>query len=214
MSQRNPIIIFSAFSIPAVVLADCLWVCCTRGPWNYYWLFAVGCWAVLRIYWILAARNTKPVSVSTLHSLVFAAEFLLYSLPLSSIPILGLRFMPHFSVVDASGAFLCAFGVGVAIWARRILGKSWNPVVTPRDCHALVQDGPYGIIRHPIYFGSILAAIGMILALGEVRALVLLVDIVVSFRRLTPEEKILRETYPKEYPEYERRVKRLLPCIW
>jgi protein-S-isoprenylcysteine O-methyltransferase Ste14 len=59
-----------------------------------------------------------------------------------------------------------------------------------------------------------MSAVGMILVLGEIRAFVLLFDIGVFFRRLKPEERILRATYPNEYPEYERRVKRLLPCVW
>jgi hypothetical protein len=28
------------------------------------------------------------------------------------------------------------------------------------------------------------------------------------------EESVLGATYPDEYPDYERRVKRLVPCIW
>jgi protein-S-isoprenylcysteine O-methyltransferase Ste14 len=198
----------------AVVFADCLLVCFTRGPWNYCWLFSVGCWAVLQIYWTFAARNTKPASVSKLRGFAFAAGFLLYSLPLSSIPILGLRFIPHFAVVEVLGAFLCASGVGVAIWSRRVLDKSWSPVVAIPDCHTLVQGGPYAIVRHPIYLGFMAAAVGMILALGEIRALVLLNDMGIFLRRLTPEEEILRARYPTEYPEYERRVKKLLPCVW
>jgi protein-S-isoprenylcysteine O-methyltransferase Ste14 len=200
--------------VMAVVFADCVLLRFMRGPWNYYWLFAVACWAGLNVYWTLAARNTKPVSGSRLQFAVFTAGFLLYSLPLGSIPILGQRLAPQFVAVEILGAVMCAFGVGFAIWSRRVLAESWSPVVTLRDCHALVQDGPYAIIRHPIYFGFIMSAVGMILVLGEVRALVLLFDIGVFFRRIKLEEEILRATYPNDYPEYERRVKRLLPCIW
>jgi protein-S-isoprenylcysteine O-methyltransferase Ste14 len=122
--------------------------------------------------------------------------------------------MPRFEALEILGAVTCAVGVGVAIWSRRVLAESWSPVVALRDFHALVRAGPYAIIRHPIYFGFMMSAVGMILVLGEIRALVLLFDIGVFFRRLKPEEGILRAKYPNEYPEYERRVKRLLPCIW
>jgi protein-S-isoprenylcysteine O-methyltransferase Ste14 len=197
-----------------VVLADCVLLRCMRGPWNYYWLFGVGCWAVLNIYWTLAGRKSKPVPGSRVHFLVFVAGFLLYCLPLGAVPILGWRFIPRLTALEMLGAFLCAFGVGFAIWARHILAESWSPVVTLRDGHVLVQDGPYAIMRHPIYFGFMVSAVGMILVLGEVRALVVLFDIGVFFRRMKPEEGLLRAKYPREYPEYERRVKRLLPHIW
>jgi protein-S-isoprenylcysteine O-methyltransferase Ste14 len=200
--------------VMAVVFADCILLRFMLGPWNYYWLFAVVCWAGLNVYWTLAARNTKPMPGSRSQFVVFVAGFLLYCLPLSSIPILGQRLAPQFAAVEILGAVMCAFGIGFAIWSRRVLAESWSPVVALRDCHALVQNGPYAIIRHPIYFGFIMAAVGMILVLGEVRALVLLFDIGVFFRRMKPEEEILRATYPDDYPEYERRVKRLLPCIW
>jgi protein-S-isoprenylcysteine O-methyltransferase Ste14 len=198
----------------AVVFVGCVLAGFVSGPWNYCWLFAIGCWAVLNVYWGLAARDTKLVPKSWLGGLAFVARVMLYCLPLSSIPILGQRFMPRFAALEILGAVLCAVGVGVAIWSRRILAESWSPVVALRDRHALVQAGPYAIIRHPIYFGFMMSAVGMILVLGEIRALVLLFDIGVFFRRLKPEESLLRATYPNEYPEYERRVKRLLPCVW
>jgi protein-S-isoprenylcysteine O-methyltransferase Ste14 len=198
----------------AVVFTDSILICFTHVPWSFCWLFAVGCLGVLNFYWTLSARNTKPVSGSKMHFLFFAASFMLYSLPLSLIPILGQRFMPRFAALEILGAVMCAVGVGVAIWSRRVLAESWSPVVALRDHHALVQAGPYAIIRHPIYFGFMMSAVGMILVLGEIRALVLLFDIGLFFRRMKPEERILRATYPNEYADYEGRVKRLLPYVW
>jgi protein-S-isoprenylcysteine O-methyltransferase Ste14 len=59
-----------------------------------------------------------------------------------------------------------------------------------------------------------LAAVGMFLVLGEVRALVCLCHVTQFFNKMRFEEGVLRETYPDEYPDYERRVKRLVPRIW
>jgi protein-S-isoprenylcysteine O-methyltransferase Ste14 len=146
--------------------------------------------------------------------LVSLAEFSLYALPLSSVPLLGWRFTPRIGAVEALGAVMCACGAGFAIWSRRALAESWNNVVALREGHALVQDGPYAMVRHPIYFGFLLVQTGMILALGEVRALVWVLDIVVFFRRIRPEERLLQARYPDEYAEYARRVKRLVPGIW
>ena len=175
------------------------------------------CWAVLDIYWALAARGTKPpvaVRQSRLALLAAILIYALYCLPLSSIPLLGQRIVPRFAAAEIVGAFMCAFGVGFAIWARHVLAESWNAAVTLHERHALVQAGPYAIVRHPIYFGFLVAAVGMVLVLGEVRALVLLFGIEVLLKKMGHEESILRMTFPDQYPQYERRVKRLLPYVW
>jgi len=86
--------------------------------------------------------------------------------------------------------------------------------VTLQERHALVRVGPYSIVRHPIYFGFLVAAVGMFLVFGEVRTLVCFCHASQFIKKLRSEERVLRATYPDEYPEYERRVKRLLPCIW
>jgi protein-S-isoprenylcysteine O-methyltransferase len=197
-----------------VVFADYLLALLTPGHWNHPWLFAIGCWAVLNGYWALANRKAKPVLSSPILWFVSVAEFLLYALPLSSLPLLGQRLAPRYTSLEVVGAAMCAFGVAFAIWARHVLAGSWNNVATLQNGHALVQHGPYALIRHPIYFGFMTSTVGLILVLPEVRALVLLTDIVFCFRKMKPEEKILRDTYPNDYPVYEQRVKRLLPCIW
>jgi len=199
-----------------VVLVDAVLLWVLPGPWNYYWLFAVGCWVVVNLYWAWAGRKAVPMlgRWSWAIWLLSVGEFMICCLPLSSVPILGQRSVPRFPVVEIVAAGMSALGTGLAIWARHILAKNWNNVPSLRDNHALVQQGPYAIIRHPIYAGFIMSAVGMILVLGEIRGLVLLIDIVVFFRRLKPEETILGSTYPSEYPAYERRTKRLIPFIW
>lgn len=188
-----------------------------QGTWNYYWLFTMVCWAVLDIYWALAARGAKPALTVGQNRLALPATVFIYSLyclPLSSIPVLGQRVVPRFAAVEILGAFMCAFGVGFAIWARHVLARSWSAAVTLHEGHVLVQDGPYAVVRHPIYFGFLVAAVGMVLVLGEVRGLVLLLGIEVLLKKMGHEESILRATFPDHYPEYERRVKRLLPRVW
>jgi protein-S-isoprenylcysteine O-methyltransferase Ste14 len=188
-----------------------------HGPWNYYWLFTMVCWAVLDISWALAARDVKPPVTVRQNRLALPTTLLIYALyclPLSSIPLLGQRFVPRFAAVEILGAFMCAFGIGFAIRARHVLAASWNAAVTLQEGHALVQDGPYAIVRHPIYFGFLVAAVGMVLVPGEVRALVLLFGIEVLLKKMGHEESILRATFPDQHPEYERRVKRLLPHVW
>lgn len=188
-----------------------------HGPWNYYWFFAMGCWLVLDAYWVVAARTTKPIVPPRQYRLAALASVvvhLLYCLPLSSVPWFGQQFLPRFVPVEMLGAFMCAVGVGFAIWARHVLAGSWNAAVTLQERHELVRSGPYAIVRHPVYFGFLVAAVGMFLVLGEVRALVCFGHAAQFLQKMRLEESVLRATYPDEYPAYERSVKRLVPCIW
>src|SRR4029453_3555020 len=61
---------------------------------------------------------------------------------------------------------VCAMGFGFAWWARLHLGQLWSAFVTRKADHRIIDTGPYGIVRHPIYTGIILAAIALALVKG------------------------------------------------
>ncbi len=129
-------------------------------------------------------------------------------------PVLGRQILPRSAALENLGAWVCAFGVAFAIWARHVLAGNWSGAVTLKEGHCLIQTGPYAIVRHPIYFGFLMAVIGMILSLGELRAFVLLLGMFGLLKKMRDEERILRAAFPDEYPKYEQRVRRLLPGIW
>jgi protein-S-isoprenylcysteine O-methyltransferase Ste14 len=139
---------------------------------------------------------------------------LFYCLPLSEVPILGQRLTPRLPALEAAGAVLCLVGVGFAIWARRALAGNWSGGVALTPDHALTQSGPYAVVRHPIYLGLLAAQAGMMLALGEVRALMFVLGMALLVRKAAQEDAVLRAAYPTAYEEYTRRVKRLVPWIW
>ena len=51
-------------------------------------------------------------------------------------------------------------GIGLALWARVHLGQYWSARITLKEDHQLIRTGPYARLRHPIYTGLDLAAIG------------------------------------------------------
>jgi protein-S-isoprenylcysteine O-methyltransferase Ste14 len=189
-----------------------------HGPWNYFWFFTILCWFARDIYWIVADGAESAGPVGYRGAIMSFSIYALYCLPLSSVPLLGLRLVPHSLALTSLGASLCVFGVGFSVWARFVLARSWNPCWTAgvplRESHKLVVGGPYTIVRHPIYFGMLTATFGMVIVLGEARALALPFGMALLLQRIGREEATLRATFPGEYPEYERRVKRLLPGIW
>lgn len=98
-------------------------------------------------------------------------------------------------------------------WARIHLGRLWSSSVTRKADHHVVDTGPYGIVRHPIYTGIILASAATAAMRGSVLAwlgaCVMTTGWVIKARL---EEEFLREQLGAEtYGEYARRVPMLAP---
>jgi protein-S-isoprenylcysteine O-methyltransferase Ste14 len=189
-----------------------------RATFNWFWLFTLACWAVMDCYWTTAGQTNKCVSPAKQSLSAVAIGWMphaLYCLPLSSVPILGQRLLPNIASLQFAGATMCALGVGFAIWGRRILARNWNATVTRGEEQQLVQNGPYAVVRHPIYSGFLAALLGMLFALGEVRAAILLAGGAdVLLKKMKHEEAILDAAFPDDYRRYQQRVARLIPWIW
>ena len=117
-------------------------------------------------------------------------------------------------ILGWAGALLTAVGVGFAIWARVNLGRNWSSHPAMKEHRELVTTGPYTYVRHPIYSGIMLAALGTALT-SSIFGIVMLVFISITFAlRMHKEEKIMLELFPEQYPEYQKHTKRLVPFVW
>jgi len=87
--------------------------------------------------------------------------------------------------------------------------------ITVESDQAVVSTGLYGLVRHPMYFGSLVMLIGVPLALGSFWALLIDALYVVLFAvRIFDEEKTLIEEL-SGYREYTEKVRsRLVPGVW
>src|SRR6266498_5735643 len=65
---------------------------------------------------------------------------------------------------------LALAGLAFTWWARIHLGRLWSSSVTRKADHRVVDTGPYGIVRHPIYTGIILASLATAAMRGTVAA--------------------------------------------
>jgi protein-S-isoprenylcysteine O-methyltransferase Ste14 len=57
--------------------------------------------------------------------------------------------------------------VGLYIWARISLGKYWGEAVVLRDGHSIVTEGPYRLVKHPIYLAVGASLTGINLLVGS-----------------------------------------------
>ena len=115
-----------------------------------------------------------------------------------------------------AGLLLMATGLALRFWAIRVLARFFTIDVNIQPGHELIRHGPYRLLRHPSYTGSLMTFLGFGLGLGNVWSLlVVMAPVTVAFLwRMRIEERVLAEAFPTQYPEYARRTKRLIPFVW
>jgi protein-S-isoprenylcysteine O-methyltransferase Ste14 len=116
-------------------------------------------------------------------------------------------------VSGVAGAILVGAGALLAVAGMRDLRSNLTPLPHPRDGATLIRSGSYGLVRHPIYGGLVIAAAGWGLVIASVAALVLSAVLLAFFDlKSRREEAWLAERFP-DYPAYRRETRRLLPFI-
>jgi protein-S-isoprenylcysteine O-methyltransferase Ste14 len=116
--------------------------------------------------------------------------------------------------LKGAGVLLVFAGALVIVQAARALGSGLTPFPKPSEAGTLVEDGPYGVVRHPVYSGGILFAAGISLALSPWALVPTGLLAVVWALKARVEERFLRERYPG-YAEYSsRRRYRLVPYVY
>ena len=121
---------------------------------------------------------------------------------------------PAPAVFHGAGIALALTGLAVLGYSAVKLGRSLTPFPKPLPTAQLVTSGTYRFVRHPIYLGVLLAALGLaLLSLSPLRLLLTLALVIFFDRKANREEAWLLERYP-EYQAYCARVKKLLPWIY
>jgi protein-S-isoprenylcysteine O-methyltransferase Ste14 len=96
----------------------------------------------------------------------------------------------------------------LSIYVLAWLGRSFSIMAQARR---LVTRGPYAFVRHPLYVGEEIAMIGMVLlCLSPLAILIAAVQWVFQLRRMTHEERVLREAFP-EYSDYAALTPKIIP---
>src|SRR5258708_16136064 len=112
------------------------------------------------------------------------------------------------------GSLVIASGAALMVWTR-VHFRSWRFRAKLGTGHELVTDGPFRFLRHPIYMGLNLLALGTALWIPTVlvwSALVLMV--VGSDLRARAEEALLHQAFGSLYRDYCARTRRFLPRIY
>jgi protein-S-isoprenylcysteine O-methyltransferase Ste14 len=122
----------------------------------------------------------------------------------------------HQPFVFTVGIACLLAGVALRWYAIFTLGAYFTRDLAVRDNQQVIHSGPYLIVRHPAYSGTMLTALGIALALtnwGSI-AVIMLCAGVAHYRRARVEEQILVKALGKPYVEYMRHTRRFIPFVW
>lgn len=180
--------------------------------WPLFWLS----WAV---WGYQTRRRTQtqqtgdPTTYRITHVALVVFAFWLLLTPLSGA--LGYRLFHSTHAVALAGLGLLGFGLGFAVWARQALADNWSGAIQQLSTQALVTKGPYRYVRHPIYSGILLAALGTFLLKPSGASLIGFVLLIAVYSLKTKrEERFLRHAFENQYTAYSRRSWRLIPLVF
>jgi protein-S-isoprenylcysteine O-methyltransferase Ste14 len=179
------------------------------------------CWLVYAVWLVLvgyltvsavgAKRDTQGHLLQSFGLLAaIIAAFLLPQLPIFAV----VNFAPVNPVLGGIGLVLCIAGAGFLAWARAHLGGNWSQTVAAKEGHELVTSGPYRHVRHPMYTGGFVAAVGSAIACGGVFVFLLVLLGGIFLWRVGAEDELMERQFPDDYPAYKRRTKALIPFVW
>jgi protein-S-isoprenylcysteine O-methyltransferase Ste14 len=106
-------------------------------------------------------------------------------------------------------------GLALTWWARIHLGCLWSSAITRKEKHRLIETGPYGFVRHPIYTGLIIALLATAAIEATLVALLgaLLIALGLWVKARAEERFLSTELAPETYESYRRRVPMLVPFL-
>jgi protein-S-isoprenylcysteine O-methyltransferase len=114
------------------------------------------------------------------------------------------------------GVVMVAAGLGLRAWGMRVLGRFYTRTLRVTAGQHVVASGPYRLIRHPGYAGSLLVWTGYCLGVGNWIALLAVSALMLTAYgwRIRAEECMLVDLLGEEYRRYQRRTARLVPFVY
>jgi protein-S-isoprenylcysteine O-methyltransferase Ste14 len=130
------------------------------------------------------------------------------------LPIRPSRLTRWILLVDGLALYLA--GMGLAVAGRLALGSSYRPSAslgaTLAPDHRLVTSGPFALVRHPMYLGLALAAVGAVAIYRTWSTVLIVMQLPVLIVRARREDELLARTFGEAWSGYAARVPAWLPA--
>jgi protein-S-isoprenylcysteine O-methyltransferase Ste14 len=175
------------------------------------------CWIVFVVTWVVAAwfvKRTVERSRSGARLAIMVVALLAFSAG-DHPQLLGRhRLWTPSLPTEWLAAAVAVLGLAVMLWARLALGRNWSGAVTLKEDHELIEHGPYRFVRHPIYTGLLLLALGTAMLHAWLSEFLFCAALLVAlWFKLRAEERLLTRHFPEAYPRYRQRVRALIPFV-
>jgi protein-S-isoprenylcysteine O-methyltransferase Ste14 len=161
------------------------------------------------------AKKVVPTATDRGTSALILAAYVLAVVAISS-HLLPRVDLPAPAITAWVGVGIGLLGFVIRIWAMRVLGRFYTRTLVTTADQQVVRTGPYRLVRHPGYLGSILVWMGAATTsanLLSVLAVTVLLAIAYA-HRITSEERMLIDALGEPYLEYRRHSWRLLPFVF
>lgn len=175
-------------------------------------------WCVFVVYWLVSAiktRATREKESFASRYAVLLIEIVAFALIFNhrtGIGFLGNRVVPRNLMGPIIGTALTWMGIGFAIWARYHLAENWSARVTIKEGHQLIRTGPYARLRHPIYSGLVLAAIGSAVVIDRWRCVFGVSLVLIGYCiKAKKEENMLTRQFGDAFREHQKHTGFLIP---
>jgi protein-S-isoprenylcysteine O-methyltransferase Ste14 len=172
------------------------------------------------LYWIISAFGSKRGTAPNMRRFfgIRIIILLLVAILALSDKRLPVSFNNHLLgssvAVSVVGFILFLLGITLAVWARIHLGRNWGMPMTQKEDPELVTTGPYRYIRHPIYTGILLMALGSAIDVNTYWLAVFIVFCAYFVYSAFAEEKLMTQQFTRVYPAYKAKTKMLVPFIF
>ena len=153
-------------------------------------------------------KETEQKQVIGLSLLMFAGGFIVAALDFRY----SWSKLPDWVIIAAMIIFLISYGLYAEVMRENAY---LSRTIEVQENQKVIDTGLYGIVRHPMYFVTVLLFLSMPFILGSVYAFIIfLIYPLILVKRIKNEEAILREELTG-YAEYTKKVKyRLIPFVW
>ncbi len=117
-------------------------------------------------------------------------------------------------VAMAIGSIVAAFGLFISMWAQKALDRFWVGGIGLHKQHVLITKGPYRYVRHPLYSGMLISAIGLgVFSLNSLFFGAMILFSCSYAIRIPAEEQMLRNKFKRRHEQYAATTGLLFPRI-
>ena len=218
--------ILAWYLIPVLAIGGVLFASAGRFDVPAVWWAYLGVWLIVSVVSALSAdpglvqerlRPGPGARESLLLAAVIAGTLTASHFVVAGLDVGRLHWSDSVPVgLQWAGLIVLAASLAIAQWASTV-NRFFSSVVRIQSerGHHVISSGPYAYVRHPGYAGTIGVALSSAIALGSwLSILPNLLGVALLVRRISREERVLREELPG-YASYQQRVRyRLIPGLW